>query len=182
MLAVGDFYQGTFQTSQRGNKNKKVRQDIKFFEEKFTSAGFKFDTTTLNKSYRCSIGTCEFIRNNLDIEMYSSSEESEIEYPKLLQDTDEINRIWFDNSITKLFLRERTKYSCENSFNWGEAKGLTCTDICVILPENVLKMYNSENLKDLAPKTKSGFYVACTRANNKVFFLSSKEAKKYKIS
>lgn len=181
VLAVGDYYQGTFQTSQRGNKNKKAKQDFQLYKNKFEHEGFEFDTTTLNKSYRCSIGTCNFIKDNLGIEMYPATEDSLVAAPRLINDEIEIGKIWHDNSITKLFYQERTKYSCEKSFNWGEAKGLTYSDICVILPESVLKLYNSRNLNELAPKTKSGFYVACTRASKNIFFISAKDVKKYKV-
>jgi DNA helicase II / ATP-dependent DNA helicase PcrA len=99
VFAVGDYYQGTFQTSQRGNKNKKSEQDIQLYKNKFEQAGFKFDTTTLNKSYRCSIGACKFVKDNLGIEMYSANEGGLDEEPGLIQDETEIGKIWYDNSI-----------------------------------------------------------------------------------
>ncbi|MDQ7111951.1 UvrD-helicase domain-containing protein [Staphylococcus simulans] len=179
ILCVGDFYQSTFQTSARGNKNKGVKQNYDKYKKKFVDHGFKFDDMVLSKSIRCSEPTCRFIRKNLGINIYSY-EKNQSDYPQLITKPDHISKIWNDDNIIKLFYQKSTDYNCSNCLNWAESKGITRKDVCIILTKNLESMVKNEDFTSISPVTKSKFYVACTRASNNVYFISSSQVKKYK--
>ncbi len=179
ILCVGDFYQGTFSTSSRGNTNKAAKTDYDKYKKKFSEAGFEIDENTLEKSHRCTEETCQFIREKLKIEIQSNSEKHSLE-PMLILKENEISRIWNDNSIPKLFNREHHKYDCGYSMNWGESKGLTKKVVCIILTEGIRTNFIKNDWTKIAPKTKAGFYVACTRASGQVYFVEPKNIIKYK--
>lgn len=43
-----------------------------------------------------------------------------------------------------------------------------------------MKEFIKNNLENLAPQTKNKLYVACSRANNNLYFISEELLKKYK--
>ena len=71
MLYVGDFFQYTYATSHNGATNKNLHNEYNAYKKRFDKAGLLVDTTTLSKSYRCSENLCEFIRQQIGIEIYS---------------------------------------------------------------------------------------------------------------
>lgn len=178
ILCVGDFYQSTFQTSSRGNKNVGIKRDYDKYRKKFLSAGFTFDEMTLSKSFRCTAGICDFIRKSLNINILSNSN---VETPPLVLDDEiEIFRIWNDNSITKLFYSKSTDYDCKESMDWGTAKGITRTHVCVVLTQALVRMMKNNDFSEISPTTKAKFYVACTRARQNVYFIAPDKVKKHK--
>ena len=81
--------------------------------------------------------------------------------------------------IIKLFYQEHYKYNCFSS-NWGDSKGENnYNDICVVLNKTRLKSYNA--LVGLKSQTKNKFYVACSRANNNLYFVSDEFYKSFKL-
>lgn len=46
---------------------------INIFIERFKKAGLTVDTATLDKSWRCSPSVCNFVTNNLEINIASKS-------------------------------------------------------------------------------------------------------------
>jgi hypothetical protein len=179
ILCVGDFYQKTFQSSNAGNKNKKANSDFSEYKKKFSSAGFSIDEITLIKSWRCSEETCNFVREKLGVVIESANPEHS-KVPFLIEDENEISQIWNDSSIPKLFYRENYKFDCTNSLNWGESKGSTFSDICVILNLTIMKMLTNDNWADIKAETKAKFYVAMTRARGQVYFVDQTKINQYK--
>ena len=179
ILCVGDFYQGTFSTSSRGNTNKAAKNNYDSYKKKFTSNGFTVDEETLQKSQRCTNETCWFIREKLGINI-KSAKTGHGTFPMLITDKNEILRIWNDNDIPKLFYWKHQEYICGNSMNWGESKGLTKNNVCVVLTDALAKTFKKDSWAEIAPRTKASFYVACTRASGQVYFIEQKNIVNYK--
>lgn len=176
ILLVGDFFQHTFDTSRDKQTNKSLHHDLATFTERFKKAKISIDTKTLLNSRRCSKTTCEFIKTKIGIDIKSEfNKETEC---KLVTDIDEIKKVFEDNKIVKLFYQKHYYYKC-NSDNWGNCKGLTYENICVIINDEIFKQINGDNLiRFKAQTTKNKFYVACSRANNNLYFIHDKEIKK----
>jgi DNA helicase-2/ATP-dependent DNA helicase PcrA len=179
-LFVGDFFQHTFDTSRDGNINQSLHDDYNNYKNRFEKIGFEPDENTLIKSWRCKQKVCEYIKNNLNINI-EAKYENEVEI-KYIEDKTEINRIMEDNSIVKLFYQEHNKYRCWSK-NWGKCKSENdYNDVCVVLNDKTLKLYNENKLSELAGITLNKLYVAISRANRNVYFIPEKDIKKeYKI-
>ena len=176
-IFVGDFYQHTFDTSRDGNKNKSLYDDIKEYCKKWVKAGLQIDTITLGNSWRCTQTTCDYVRNNLGIEIHShKNDSSTIRFIDNQEDVDTLTQ----NNVPMLFLQEHSKYSCFG-MNWGESKGLDdFIDIGIVLNKTTLALYQKKQLNQLAPSTKNKLYVACTRAKRNLFFIPYNLLVKYK--
>lgn len=179
VLVVGDFFQHTFFTSQDGNTNSGLYDNLEKYQRIWHGARMQIDTESLIKSHRCSPAITEFVRNNIGINIFSHHSEggqiSFITEQKLVDD------IVDDSSIPKLFLSDARKYRC-NSINWGDSKGLDdFVDVCIVLNQRTLQLYNSGRLNESAPLTKNKFYVACTRARRNIYFVPYTSVEKYKI-
>lgn len=171
VTAVGDFYQSTFYSSQRGNKGKNIRSNYRRYKEAFEMKGFHFDDERLQATHRCSKTIAQFISNKLDINMKSHRSDETI--IKLIERKDEIRLILEDSKIKKLFLKNSNKYKM-SADNWGNVKGLSYQNVCVVLNQATFRNYPN-NLQELAPLTLSKFYVACTRSKNNLFFINEKD-------
>jgi DNA helicase-2/ATP-dependent DNA helicase PcrA len=177
ILFVGDFFQHTFTTSNDGNININLHKNPDDYLQKFKDLSFTIDNSTLVNSRRCSKTICDFIREKIGIEIYSHhSKETEF---KLITDETEADRIFTDDKIIKLFLKEHNKYECYSD-NWGSCKGLEFDDVCVVINDDTLKLYNKNELRKLNPTTRNKFYVACSRTKNNLYFVPMKMYKKYK--
>lgn len=175
VFLVGDFFQKTFSTSQKGNKGRNAFYSFKNWKNKFEKASFFFDEDTLKKSYRCSPKICSFINKYLNIPILSQEKSNgSLEF---IQDEKKIKDIYLNNNIYKLFYQNSKKFDCV-SMNWGESKGKTLTDVCVVLNPTTFKLYKNNNLNSLKNSTKSKFYVACTRASRNLYLVSQKTLEK----
>ena len=177
ILFVGDFFQHTYDTSRDGNVNKNLFKDYNSYKDKFVSNGFIVDDNTFDKSWRCNNKTCKFIRDNLDIEIYShhiSDDNSRFQY---IDKESEIKEIFNDENIIKLHYSNSKKYGYTHE-NWGDVKGEDCyKDICIILNEKTEKLLLDNSLDKLPAFTKNKLYVALTRARNNTFLISYKNLK-----
>lgn len=174
MLFVGDFYQHTFDTSRDGLVNKNLFDDIDKYKDRFIAKKFTVDEEKLNKSWRCNKAVCDFIRENLNITMYSHHEKDQSCKISHLtdKDKDEIERVMQDGSIVKLHYQNSSKYG-PNHKNWGETKGEDCyQDVCVMLNKTTKNYFIDNSLCDLAPTTRNKLYVALTRARGNIYFIS----------
>ena len=173
LLYVGDFYQHTYQTSSDGNYKSRLYDNFDKYIKEFCNAGFAVDMTTLSKSYRCSKTICDYITNELEINIQSYGSEKTI--IKEIKDKQKISELLKDDNIAKLHLKESYHYS-GNHKNWGEVKGEdNHNDICIILNPTTYKMFVNNTLSNLNPITKAKLYVAVTRARRNVYFINSKE-------
>lgn len=173
---VGDFYQHTFDTSVDGNTNKNLFLDYNKYISTFTKSGFIVDTTSLSKSFRCTNNVCEFVTNNLGIQIFANN----TNLSKILEinNDNKIKEIIKCNNTVKLFYQEHHIYSIYSN-NWGNSKGLDCyNDVCIILNRKSYDLYKNQKLNELPNVTKNKLYVACTRSKNNIFFISESAFKK----
>jgi len=178
VLFVGDFFQHTFDTSRDGSVNKSLHDSYNNYIEHFHKAGFNINPTLLSKSYRCSKSICEFVTNNLNINILSYNDT--LTDVLLIENKDEISGVLEDNSIIKLFYQNSKKYNCFSA-NWGETKGQdNYVDVCVILNNTTYKQYKNEKLNEMNVKTRNKFYVACTRARRTLYFVPETSVASYK--
>lgn len=171
---VGDYYQRTYSTSKSGNKNSAIMKDYSLYKRAFEKAGYYFNETLLNNSHRCSPEICDFIQKKIGITIHSNKELGSSTISLIKEDPD-ILSVLLDDSIKKLFFKEHYKYDCD-SINWGESKGQTYKNICVVLNPESFKLYSTDKLIEMKPITKSKFYVACTRSLGNVYFIEQKNA------
>lgn len=177
VLYVGDFFQHTFNTSSDGQTNKNLHKDFAKYSGRFKKMGLELDETTLKSSYRCPTPVCEFIKTELGIEIHSKSENKSI--IKWISEESELKEIINNNKIVKLFYQKHYEYQC-HSDNWGNCKGLEFENVCVVINDSTLKLFNKNKLRDLNEQTKNKFYVACSRTMNNLYFVSQKQLEKFK--
>lgn len=179
MLLVGDFYQHTFDTSRDGNTQKNLHGCFGKYCQKISNAGFSIDLESLSHSYRCSPSVCSFVEKELAIEVQSHRKD-QVEV-RLVDDSQEVENIIFNDSIVKLFYQKSNSYYGRNE-NWGNTKGLDhFQDVCVVLNPTTFKAFEAGQLAQLPPTTKNKLYVACTRAKGNLYFVNEKTLKKYRI-
>ena len=178
VFLLGDFYQKTFSTSKRGNTGKGIHSDIDRWLGEISKAGFEIDTDTLSHSHRCPTVVCDFISSRLRVSIHSCSEEvgSIVE---CFDDNAAIKEIMENDGILKLFYQNSSTYKCFSQ-NWGESKGGEFLDVCVVLNKKTLDSFHKQPLLELAPSTKSKFYVACTRAKRNLYFIPEASVSDYK--
>lgn len=177
-LLVGDFFQHTFDTSRDGNVNSSLHNDYAKYQEKFTKAGFELDATILSHSYRCSPVICEFVSEQIGVDIQSHrTDDTNIEF---VESAERANQLFESSDIVKLFYQSSNKYIGFTE-NWGATKGLDCySDVCVVLNPNTLKHYQDASLQKLPPQTKNKLYVACTRAKGNLYFVPEAMYKHHK--
>lgn len=180
VLAVGDFYQHSVSktdyraTSPFQKNNADITKDdyINLFGEKVD-----VDEITLRKSRRVPKQICEFINKKLSIGIISqSSVVGEIE---LLTESHKIQEVIQSNDIVKLVYNNKKKYDWENSNTWSYCKGDTYKNTCLILTETFEDIIEPDfSIEGLSSKQINTFYVALTRATNKVYLVKSKDIKR----
>ena len=178
VFITGDFFQHTYDTSRDGSKNKNLHGDFILYKKRLT-VFYSIDETSLSRSYRCPVEICNFVSSSIGIKMDSASRVKEVAPPKLLLDQQSIRNIIEDDSIKKLFRQECYKYNC-NSSNWGDCKGLSYDNVCVILNPNSAMLFKKGCLSQMRPLTRNKFYVACTRTRGDLFFIEEANLRDYK--
>lgn len=178
VLFVGDFFQHTFSTSRDKKTNQSLHSNINTYKKRFSKIGMVSDEVTLTKSRRCSKSTCDFIREKLGIQIFSTTETTT--ECKLVVNQSEVDKIMENNSITKLFYQKHYAYQCKSD-NWGASKGLGFQNVCVIINNEVEKFFKANSIFNFkSGLTKNKFYVACSRSKGDLFFIPEKMVKKYK--
>lgn len=180
ILLVGDFYQHTFDTSRDGNVNSNLYNDYDNYINKIknSDSNIKVDTVNFLKSKRCSKQVCEFITEYLKIKIESYNNHDSI--IREIDDENAIEKIANDNNIVKLFYQNSKKYDMKNKDNWGNSKGNTYINTCVVLNKNSYEKYKKHKLNELPSSTKNKLYVALSRATNDVYIINEKYLDKYK--
>ena len=179
VLLFGDFYQKTFKTSRRGNKGKSVHSNFENWIKAISDSGFEIDLLSLSKSYRCPKIVCDFIIDNLTIEILSQQEEKLSAQITLIDSQNKIESIMTDDNIMKLFYQKSYDYDCKSQ-NWGDSKGSEYENVCVVLNPTTYKLFAANRLNELSSQTKSKFYVACTRTRGNLYFVNQSDLGKYK--
>lgn len=177
VLLVGDFYQHTFDTSRDGNTNAKIHVDYESYKKIFEDCGLKTNIEHLDKSYRCSSEVCKFISSQLGIVIESNKEEnSKVVF---IEEKTKIEDIFRDKKIRKLFYQESNKYPCF-ARNWGDSKGESYDDICVVLNQTASKLFKKGKLYELPPVSRNKLYVACSRTKNNLYLILENKIKHLK--
>lgn len=172
MLFVGDFYQHTYDTSNDGKVNFLLHENYDKYKKKFEEMGMEVDTTSLNRSHRCSPSVCDYITGNIDIEIHSHRTDQTL--VKYVDDIDEGTNIIKSYDVVKLFWQKHNDYNCFSS-NWGESKGVDhYNDVCVVLHKSIMNPFQNKKLNTLSQRIRNKLYVACTRARGNLYFLEEK--------
>jgi DNA helicase-2/ATP-dependent DNA helicase PcrA len=178
IVAVGDFFQHTFDTSRDGNVNANLHLDYEKYKNVFADMGFVVDIESLLVSHRCSPSVCKFILDSIGIEMHSARKEDTKLF--FVESEGVADEIFQNGNIVKLFYQEYYKYECY-SRNWGDCKGENgYGDVCVVLNKTTLDKFRKHRLDELPAQTKNKLYVACTRARGDLYLVSEDFYKKYK--
>ena len=169
-LLVGDPRQGTYSTNN-ASKNKRFQKSkiIHFFED--SSISIKKDDTSLVENHRCVGPICDF-SNKLfpDLPKTVSSNVDKIEHLGVFL----VKKQDVDHYLEK-FHPAQLRYDKKTSVNeeyfvrtFGDSKGLSF-DRVLVYPTNRLTEWMRNNNYDLAPTSRSKFYVAdrkSTRLNS----------------
>lgn len=180
VTAVGDINQSCLVPLRcRGNSISKqpfyTINNIDEFKSKLSDK-IIFDETSLISSRRVPKATCEFISNNLGIDIQSSSSENNsIIY---LENIEEITDVIKNDNIPKLVWNKGVKNPLGSKYiNWSYSKGDTYAKSCIIL---TTKTDNIDNWRDITSiKTKNALYVALTRSKGDIYIIKSTDYKKW---
>lgn len=178
-LYVGDFFQHTFDTGRDGRTNATLHDVYAKYISSFTKMGLAVDTLTLNKSHRCGPSICEYISNNLGINI--ESHRSDVTPINIISDLNIAAQIFHDPEIVKLFFSQHYRYNCFSK-NWGECKGEDkYSDVCVVINNTTMTHLRSGRLEQLPSTTKNKLYVALSRTKNKLYLVPETLLRTYRM-
>jgi len=169
ILLVGDPRQGTYSTNS-SSKNKKFKKAeiVHFFEDE--SRNIEQDDFSLVINYRCNSLICELSNKLfLDFTPASSGNNKVTSHDGVFL----INRSDIDkylSAFSPIQLRDNVRSKVNNNYpvlNFGESKGLSF-DRVLIYPTKPFIEWLADNNSELAPTSRSKFYVALTRARYSV--------------
>lgn len=179
VMLVGDYHQHSVSAANNSGKPfKKQKRDVGYSEfiSELQSAGFNVDTTTLNKSRRCSAEVCDFVSKKLGISI-SSYDEHE---GSVIWVDDLATKILDNGQILKLVFKESDKYSFR-ALNWSYSKGDTVNAACVILTEKLEQLDNDGfSIQGISASTINKLYVAMTRSRGNLYLMKASTFKKVK--
>lgn len=164
-LLVGDPRQGTYSTSNVA-KNRKFKKAaiVNFFDEDHLNV--EKDDTSFNTNHRSIHEICDF-SNKLFPDHTKTTSGNNEETPHngifLVRETDVDKYL---SLYSPMQLRESRKKTVTNDFpimNFGESKGLSFQRT-LIYPTAPIVAWLKDNNSELAPVSRSKFYVAVTRA------------------
>ena len=166
---VGDPRQGTYSTNDSSkNKQFKRAEIMCFFEQRF--AEIETDDKTLTVNYRCIEPICQ-LSNKLFTDFagamsgnQTSSDHDGVFFVRKNEVESYLKR------YNPIQLRENRKTFVNDNFNvmnFGESKGLSF-DRILIYPTKPMVEWLLNNNSNLAPTSRSKFYVALTRAKQSV--------------
>jgi superfamily I DNA/RNA helicase len=168
-LMVGDPRQGTYSTNS-SLKNKKFRKSeiVHFFEE--IPGNIEIDRVSLTTNYRCNSTICN-LSNKLfpDLQEAKSGNTIKTEHDGVFfirkQDVES-----YLKKYQPIQLRDSIKVEINKKYkamNFGESKGLSFERV-LIYPTKPFIDWLIDNRSELAPTSRSKFYVALTRASQSV--------------
>lgn len=179
VMLVGDYHQHSVSaTNNSGKPFKKGRKDVGYsdFISELQSAGFYVDTTTLNRSRRCSTEICDYVSKKLGINI-SSCDEHE---GSVIWADDSATEILDNGQIVKLVFKGADKYSFQ-ALNWSYSKGDTVNAACVVLTDRFEQLDNGDfSIQDIPVSTINKLYVAMTRSSGDLYLMKASTFKKVK--
>lgn len=174
-LFVGDFYQHTYATSFDRNVNMNLHKNYQNYIKHFKQKNITIDVKSLNNSWRCSPTMCNYISNNLGIQI--GSHRTDTTKIEMISDKSHIEEILKNDEIIKLVYSDASKRPFRAK-NWGECKGEDdYINTCIILNKNTAKLFNQNSLMKLANRTKNKLYVALSRTRESCYLIDEKLVK-----
>lgn len=182
VIAVGDVNQSLLTPKKhRENGHSKPFNEI-FTTQDLVSKGkfskkISIDEDSLKYSRRVSPQICEFIRDNMGIDIYPKKQkEGNI---SIIEDTEKINNLLMDDKIKKLvWNRSIANGLFDNFVNWSYSKGDTYKETCIILTKELSNLNTWKNIKN--SKIKNALYVALTRSEGNVHLIKKVDFDKWK--
>lgn len=171
-VLVGDPRQGTYSTSNIA-KNKKFKKAaiVSFFDEDHLNV--EKDDKSFNTNYRSIPEICDFSNKLFPDHTETTSGNNKRTSHDGIFLVREVDVDKYLSQHSPMQLRESRKKSIANDFsvmNFGESKGLSF-DRILIYPTAPIIAWLKNNSSDLAPVSRSKFYVAVTRARFSVAFV-----------
>lgn len=179
ILLVGDYYQhSVLGDNNSGAPFVKSKKRVILYEEfikDLEKLGFSVDTKSLNKSRRCSKEVCQFVKENLKINIESEG----INNGKVIYVTEEdAYKILKDDTIVKLTYNKSNTYPFK-ARNRSYSKGDTYDNVCVILTDTVTNEDTQKLEIDSGESTtKNKLYVALTRTSGNLYIMTQNILKK----
>lgn len=179
VMLVGDYHQHSVSaTNNSGKPFQKGKKDVGYadFIAQLQKAGFSVDTSTLEKSRRCSAEVCDYVSKKLGIAIAS-------------HDGHDGSVIWVDDSVKEVLENNhmvKLVYSAADTFafralNWSYSKGDTFDEVCVILTDRFDKLDHEDfSIQGIPASTINKLYVAMTRSRGNLFLLHSSAFKPLK--
>lgn len=172
-IGVGDYYQHsvsyTNQSLEKPFVNKKIEIPYKEYIENEETNSLVI-TDMLNYSRRAPESICAFIRDKLNINIYSKSKVKGNVI--LVNSKEELIDILNNPEITKIVYNNSISYTFSPVVNWTYSKGDTYTNTCVILTKTFQLLFEDHfTLKGINQPAINKLYVALTRAQNNVYIV-----------
>ncbi|MBF1162746.1 MAG: UvrD-helicase domain-containing protein [[Eubacterium] sulci] len=182
VIAVGDIFQSNVTPIRDdGVGSSKPFKEIKCQNDLYSVAkihkSIDIDEVSLKKSRRAPECVCEFIRNNLNINILSCSDvEGNIEY---IDNVVRLDEILNNKNVVKLIWNKDVckGISLHNTINWSYSKGDTYLDACIILTKTTSDI---KKWSKLSLSTRNKLYVALTRAKNNVYLIRNEVFESWK--
>lgn len=172
IFLYGDYYQHSVSGQNNSGKPFSKSTLIKFKKE-IKKQGFNIDEETLNKTRRCSKEVCEFVRENLNINIYHDQQMGRIGVVQYIFNPMQLKSILIDED-SKVIVREKNVYS--KGITFGLAKGNTYNSVIVVLPKKAIKN-KKICIEDIAESTLNKIYVGITRSTGNVYLTDEKTIK-----
>ena len=180
VVLVGDYHQHSVSaTNNSGKPFKNKSTDVSYdaFVAELKKSGFEVDTTTLDKSRRCSAEICDYVSKKLHINIASSGDHC----GAVIWINDNPISILEDDRIVKLLFRDAGKYSFP-ALNWSYSKGDTVDSACVILTDDLSSLdSNKFNPNNVKLSTLNKLYVAMTRSRGDLYLMKASVFKAVKL-
>lgn len=173
ILLVWDPRQWTYSTNNSAKNKKYARsQIINFFEDETLIKWLEIDDKSLTINYRCNDKICSFSNKIFPNLKQTTSDQNFItwhDWVFVIREKDIDEYLKRNSSCMQLREKITTKWVREkyNVMNFGESKWLDFERI-LIYPTEPIKKWIKENRSELAPTSRSKFYVAVTRAKYSV--------------
>ena len=168
-LLVGDPRQGTYSTNNASKYQKFRKSEIVSFFKKIPNE-IEIDNTSLNINYRCMQKICDFADKLFpDFPCSTSGNFCLTGHDGVFLVKQKDVESYLD-TFNPMQLRDSRKTIVNLKFkvlNFGESKGLSF-DRVLIYPTKPFCAWLEDNLSELAPISRSKFYVAITRARYSV--------------
>lgn len=137
--------------------------------------GFEVDTTSMIKTRRCSENICKFVRDNLNIEIYSEESMNRSGNIDFVFDESQIKSLVADKDCTVISLQNVKEW---HSISFDRSKGNTYKKTLVIISDKYLDKNGCKLKKIDSIVTKNKIYVGLTRSTGNTFVTNRASIKK----